>query len=409
MDQDVATDIGMMGILSEIFPISQFERLPFAWSAALHNADDARRRARQRLPRMMFDFIDGAAGSEAGERRNRDAFMGIRLQPRVLVNIENCNLTTSLFGRTWCLPLGFAPMGMCDLSWPGADGFLAEQSVSRNIPHCVSTASSTTLEEMRTLAQDQVWFQLYAGTSHAMTEELIGRAETAGYDVLVLTVDTPKLSRRIRDLRNGFQVPFKLGPRQILDFALHPRWSVETLINGIPKPMNFEISEQGGQFVRGENRGATDWNYVKDLRARWKGKLVIKGVMSADDAVRIRDAGADAVYVSNHGGRQLDSAPAAIQALPRIRQAVGPDYPLIFDSGVRGGEDIVKALALGANFVMLGRSLMYATGAGGAQGLAALLDTTVEDLRVTMAQIGCTTIEQINRSVLSGDYEMETA
>lgn len=354
------------------------------------------------MPRMMFDFVAGAAGSERGEQRNRQALADIELQPRVLINIENSSLETVLMGRSMGLPFGFAPMGMCNLSWPGADRFLADEAVRRNIPHCVSTASSTTLEEMQKLAGGRAWFQLYTGTSAAATDELIGRAEAGGYEVLVLTVDTPKLSRRIRDQRNGFQVPFRFGPKQLLDFACHPRWSLTTLAGGIPKPMNFETSKIT-KFNRGDSRGATDWHFLDALRKRWQGKLVIKGVMSPDDAVRIRDAGADCVYVSNHGGRQLDSAPAAITALPQIRAAVGADFPLIFDSGLRGGEDIVKALALGANFVMLGRPLLFAIGADGARGLGTLLDGIAEDVSVTLAQLGRTRIADLDRSVLAGE------
>lgn len=367
----------------------------------LFNVDDARRLARRRMPRMIYDFVTGAAGNERAAQRNCDAFGEVQLQPRVLVNIEDGALGTRILGQEMGLPFGFAPMGMCALSWPGADRFLAAEAVARSIPQCVSTASSTALEEMQRLAPGRVWFQLYTGTSTEATEELIDRAEAAGFEVLILTVDTPKLSRRIRDQRNGFQVPFRFGPKQVLDFALHPRWSLATLAGGIPKPMNFETSKVVKRFNRGDSRGAADWDFLDRLRQRWAGKLVVKGVMSASDAVRIRDVGADAVYVSNHGGRQLDSAPPALAALRAIRAAVGPDYPLIFDSGVRGGEDIVKALALGADFVMLGRPLLYALGADGARGLASLLDGIAEDVGVTMAQLGCTRIAEINETVLA--------
>lgn len=371
----------------------------------LFNVDDARRLARRRMPRMMYDFVTGAAGNERAAERNCAAFAEVQLQPRVLVNIEGGSVATEILGQKMSLPFGFAPMGMCALSWPGADRFLAAEAVARGIPQCVSTASSTALEEMQRLAPGRVWFQLYAGTSAEATDELVDRAEAAGYAVLILTVDTPKLSRRIRDQRSGFRVPFRFGPKQVLDFALHPRWSLTTLAGGIPKPMNFETSKVAKRFNRGDSRGATDWDFLDRLRARWTGKLVVKGVMSTADAERIRDAGADAVYVSNHGGRQLDSAPPALAALPAIRAAVGPDYPLIFDSGVRGGEDVVKALALGADFVMLGRPLLYAMGADGARGLASLLDGIAEDVAVTMAQLGCTRLADINETVLAEHWE----
>ncbi|MGI9405168.1 MAG: alpha-hydroxy acid oxidase [Hyphomicrobiaceae bacterium] len=366
----------------------------------IHSVEDARVLARRRVPRMMFDFVDGAAGDETGVAHNRSAFRDIKLQPRVLVNVETCDLTTSLFGTAYGLPFGFAPMGMCNLTWPGADAMLAREAVNRNLPTCVSTASSTTLEEMRTLSQGRAWFQLYAGESREATFAFVDRAAAAGYGVLVLTVDVPQVSRRIRDLKNGFQVPFRLGAKQVLDFACHPHWSIATLLAGIPKPMNYETSDEGSSFVRGESRRGTDYNFLAALRERWSGKLVVKGVTAPDDAQAIRAAGADAIYVSNHGARQLDSAPPALKVLPAIRDAVGPDYPLIFDSGVRCGEDVVKAIALGADFVMLGRPLMYAIGADSARGLGGLLDILAHDINVVMAQLGVTRTDDIGAEVL---------
>lgn len=357
---------------------------------------------------MMFEFVDGATGSEIAERRNREALAAIDLASRVLVDVEQLSTTTTLFGREYGVPFGIAPTGMCNLIWPGADQALSHEAKARRLPHCVSTAASTALQETARLNDGGAWFQLYAGSDEETTEEFLARAETAGYEVLVFTADTPRLSRRVRDIRNGFQVPFRTGVKEFIDFATHPHWSIATLLAGTPKPMNFATSKVQKKFVRDDSRGGADWTFLDRLRARWKGKLVVKGVMSVDDAVRIRDAGADAVYVSNHGGRQLDSAPPAIEALPKIRTAVGPDFPLIFDSGVRSADDMVRALALGANFVMLGRPSLYALGADGHRGLATLMDTLEDDLKAVMAQIGVTSIAQINTSVLSGQWRNPT-
>ena len=367
----------------------------------IQDANDARQRARRRQPRLIFDFIDGATGQEIAEQENRDALQAIKLQSRVLINVEDLSLATDFMGQCYGRPFGIAPMGMCDLSWPGADAAMAAQAVQRGLPHCVSTASSTTIETCFSQAGGNAWFQLYAGTDPQQTEEMITRAEDSGYQHLVFTVDTPRLSRRNRDLRNGFQVPFRMGLKQIVDFALHPRWSLSTLMAGPPKPMNHHTSKVGKSFQRGDSRGGVDWDFLDQLRERWKGKLIVKGVMASADARRIKRAGADAIYVSNHGGRQLDSSPAAIKALPGIRRAVGRSYPLIFDSGVRSGDDIVRALALGANFVMLGRPLLYALGAGGARGLASYLDFLEEDVKAVMAQLGVTKISHINAKVLA--------
>ena len=366
-------------------------------------SEDARRAARRRLPRMLFDFIDGAAGEGRAARRNRDALARIELMPRVLVNVEARQAGCDFLGRRWGLPFGIAPMGMCDLAWPGADRAFGDAARDFTIPHCLSTAASTSLEDCRARAGENAWFQLYVGAPDAGWE-LVRRALDAGYEHLVLTVDTPVLSRRRRELRRGFKVPFRLGPSQILDFVLHPHWSLATLWHGVPRFGNNRPDAGGSSraFERSQGRGGVDWTFLDALRERWPHRLVVKGVLSPEDAVRIRDAGADAVYVSNHGGRQLDSAPAAIDALPGIRSAVGPDYPLLFDSGLRDGEDIVKAYALGASYVMLGRPFLYAAGAGGRAGVYRLIELLAEEVGVALAQIGRTAIGALDEGVLAG-------
>ena len=220
----------------------------------------------------------------------------------------------------------------------------------------------------------------------------------------MLTVDVPVVSVRPRERRQGFEAPFRMRPRQFVDFAAHPQWVFHTLVDGVPKPVNVlsaKTTVNKPTFTRNEIRGHIDWQFLDQLRERWTGKLILKGVLSAEDAVRIRDAGVDAVYVSNHGGRQLDAAPAAIDVLPEIRQAVGVDYPLIFDSGIRSGEGIVKALALGADFVMLGRPFLYASGADGRRGVYRLVDLLKNDMLLVLAQIGCTDVAHLDANVLA--------
>ena len=352
---------------------------------------------------MLFDFIDGGAGEERAARRNREALARIELLPRALVNVEARRIACDFLGRQWDLPFGIAPMGMCDLAWPGTDRAFGEAARNFSIPHCLSTAASTSLEDCRARAGKNAWFQLYVSAPD-IGWELARRALDAGYEHLVFTVDTPVLSRRRRELRRGFKVPFRLGPSQILDFALHPRWSLATLLHGVPRFGNNR-PEAGGSpraFDRSRGRGGVDWTFLDELRGRWPHRLIVKGVLSPKDAVRIRDAGADAVYVSNHGGRQLDSAPAAVDALPGIRDAVGADYPLLFDSGLRDGEDIVKAYALGASYVMLGRPFLYAAGAGGRAGVYRLIELLAEEVCVALAQIGRTDIGALDEGVLAG-------
>ncbi|MDG2236914.1 MAG: alpha-hydroxy acid oxidase [Arenicellales bacterium] len=375
-------------------------------TASFFSVDDFRIGARRRMPRIIFDALDGAAGNETASRLNSAAFDEVRLQGRVLVNVENRHLQSSFLGCQWQVPFGIAPMGMCDLFWPGADKAMARVAREVGLPLGVSTMSSTTLEQLFDLAGGNAWFQLYAGESDQLTHNLVARAASTGYQALILTADVPALAPRQRDLRNGFKVPFRIGPKQALDFACHPQWTLATLKNGRPKSRNINslpkdatIGTRVGQFRRDAGRGHFDWNFLRELRAQWPHKLILKGVMCAEDARNAVDAGVDAVYVSNHGGRQLDSAPAAISILPLIREALGPEYPIVFDSGVRSGEDIVRTLASGAGFVMLGRPFLYALGAGGAGGLSQLLSLLMNELSTVMAQLGCTHPAQLDSAV----------
>ncbi|MDB3944356.1 alpha-hydroxy-acid oxidizing protein [Gammaproteobacteria bacterium] len=375
-------------------------------TASFFSVDDFRIGARRRMPRIIFDALDGAAGNETASRLNSAAFDEVRLQGRVLVNVENRHLQSSFLGCQWQVPFGIAPMGMCDLFWPGADKAMARVAREVGFPLGVSTMSSTTLEQLFDLAGGNAWFQLYAGESDQLTHNLVARAASTGYQALILTADVPALAPRQRDLRNGFKVPFRIGPKQALDFACHPQWTLATLKNGRPKSRNINslpkdatIGTRVGQFRRDAGRGHFDWNFLRELRAQWPHKLILKGVMCAEDARNAVDAGVDAVYVSNHGGRQLDSAPPAISILPLIREALGPEYPIVFDSGVRSGEDIVRTLASGAGFVMLGRPFLYALGAGGAGGLSQLLSLLMNELSTVMAQLGCTHPAQLDSAV----------
>jgi len=338
-------------------------------TSQIFSIDDARRIARQRLPRLMFDFIDGAAGNERAKGRNREALEALCLMPRVLVNVDQRSLSKRFLDRQWDYPFGIAPMGMCDLAWPNTDKHLATAAAKYNIPLSLSTMAS--------------------------------RAEKVGYSALILTVDVPQVAPRLRDLRNGFSLPFRIGPRQFWDFATHPRWSLQTLFTRVPSLANVPtVGSQEKSFNRNAGRGLVDWNFLDRIRDRWPRKLIVKGVLSPDDAKRIQTAGADAIYVSNHGGRQLASAPPPIQMLPIIREAVGAEYPLLFDSGIRSGESVVKALALGADFVMLGRPFLYGSGAAGGEGVNAVTELLANEVSVTLAQLGQTDIEEIDRSII---------
>lgn len=335
---------------------------------------------------MVFDYIDGAAGNESGAARNRAALDSCTLEPRILRNVAARQLDINLFGQTATRPFGIAPMGMCNLSAPGADLMLARLAAQYRVPHGVSTVASTPLEQIIDVAEGHAWFQLYFSGDGAGTFKLVERARTAGYQTLVLTVDVPEVGRRPRELRHGFKMPFSIGPRQFIDFALHPRWSLTQLAAGKPQMANFDMP--GYSFDRTESRARADWETLARLRDMWPGNLVVKGVLNVDDALALKAAGVDAIQISSHGARQLQSAPAPFTRLPQIRDAVGPDMPLFYDSGLRSGEDVLKALDAGADFVFFGRALQFAMAAGGEAGLHQLWDVFTEELSSAMAQTG---------------------
>lgn len=355
-------------------------------AAAIHSAADARRLARRRLPWMVFDYIDGAAGQGNGGARNRAALDAHTLRPRILRDVSRRALGSAVFDVPTQRPFGIAPMGMCNLAGPGADLMLARLAAREQVPLGVSTVASTSLERLIDEAEGHAWFQLYVTGDGTGSFKLAARARDAGYQTLILTVDVPEVGRRPRELRHGFTMPFRLGPRQFVDFALHPRWSLGTLAAGKPQMANF--ARPGFTFDRTESRARADWDTLARLRDLWPGHLVVKGVLDPADAVQLKRAGVDAIQVSSHGARQLDSAPAPFLALPQIRHAVGPAFPLFYDSGLRSGEDVLKALDVGADFTFFGRILQFAIAAGGEAGLTRLWDILSDEMSIAMAQTG---------------------
>ena len=363
---------------------------------AIHSAQDARRIAKRQLPWMVFDYIDGAAGAETGAVRNRAALDALTLRPRILKDVHQRSLAVDIFGAKAERPFGIAPMGMCNLSAPGADLMLARLAAQYKVPHGVSTVASTPLEKIIEVAQGHAWFQIYFSGDGTGTFKLIERARAAGYETLVLTADVPEVGRRPRELRHGFKMPFRIGPRQFVDFALHPRWSLNALFKGKPEMANFQMP--GYDFDRTESRARADWDTLRQMRDRWPGKLVVKGVLDTEDAVMLRDAGVDAIQVSSHGARQLESAPAPITVLSDIRAAVGPEMPVFFDSGLHSGEDVLKALHAGADFTFLGRILQFAIAAGGEDGLHTLWQVLSDELSIAMAQTGLSDLHIAKRN-----------
>jgi len=306
-----------------------------------------------------------------------------------------------LLGRRWSAPFGIAPIGLANLLWPGNDTRIAEAAVAEDIPYTLSTAGTTRLEAIARIAPEHAWFQLYVGADDKVVWDIVDRAERSGYEVLFVTVDVPAPGRRLRDLRNGFQLPLKPTVRLAYEVARHPAWALATLRAGSPRFANLEpymppstSTQSLAAFMASQVSGRLDWELLRRLRQRWKGRLVVKGLINPTDAVAARDLGADAIVVSNHGGRQLEGAPATLDVLPGIRRALGPDFPVMIDGGVRSGEDIAKALALGADFVLLGRAIMYAaaTSRTGAREAIALVKAELDN---ALAQMGRCTLADL--------------
>lgn len=357
--------------------------------------DDLRILAKKRLPTFAFDFIDGAAESETNLHLNQNDFQDIKLTPRYLVDCSNITTETKLFGRTYNVPFGVSPIGLLNTAWPGTDLMVARMAAREKLPHVISTPSSTTLEKVAKIADGFAWFQLYVSRHEDLIDKMLSRAKSCGIDVLVVTVDVPQPGKRHRDVRNGLQFPFRPTPRQILDLALHPKWSISSLIHGAPRLENF-IGEKtlGGKTMSlSENQKrmiSNDfvWDDLQRLRDKWKGKLLLKGILDEQDALLALKAGCDGIIVSNHGGRQADYAPSSISCLPRIVEAIAGKATILIDSGVRSGADIVRAKALGADFVLAGRPFAYGASAGGEDGVNHAYQLLKSELISTLGQIG---------------------
>jgi len=377
----------------------------------LQTLDDFRKKAKKRLPKMVFGYIDGGAGNGLAVDRNRESFNKILLQPRVLKDVSQRVQSKYLLGQQWEQAFGIAPMGLCNVANPTADLMLAYSAKKCGIPLCVSTAASTTMEKMYDIAGENIWFQLYMGSSKEGTFKLVDRANKIGIKNLILSVDVPAQGYRPTEVRDGFKAPFVFGSQQIFDCVTHPSWSMSYLFSGIPKfAHNFGLSEGGKPFFdrNSGTRLIADLDFLKSLRDRWKGNLFVKGITCVQDAYYCIDCGCTGIYVSNHGGRQLESVPAALDLLRSIRNEIGSKFPILFDGGVRCGEDIIKALALGADFIFLGRPFLFASALGYRPAIVHLIEILGKQIDSAMAQIGCTSLEGLNSNVIYSPDECKS-
>ena len=361
---------------------------------------DLAHRARQRLPKFVWEYLDSGTGTEATKARNRTALDQVGFLPSILHGPIDVDLSTTLFGETLPLPFGVAPLGMSGLIWPNAERHLAKTAATAGIPYSLSTVATQSPEDLAPHLGSQGWFQLYPPKAPDIRKDMLERAKSAGFKVLVLTVDVPVASRRERQGRSGLTQPPKLTPRLLAQVMMRPAWALGMAQRGMPhmRTLDKYIDASLGSLSSTAHIGyllrtSPDWDYVQWLRDHWDGPLVIKGVLRPEDAERLEKVGADALWVSNHAGRQFDGCPASIEMLPLIRQAT--DLPLIFDSGIESGLDILRALALGANYVMLGRAFHFALAALGPTGPAHLIDILKKDLQANMGQMGCDNLNNL--------------
>ncbi|MAT21432.1 MAG: alpha-hydroxy-acid oxidizing enzyme [Acidimicrobiaceae bacterium] len=357
--------------------------------------EDLERRAKRRLPHFSWEYLASGTGDESAMHRNRSALLDVELLPQLMKGVIEPNTRTMLFGVEHAAPIGVAPLGMSGLIWPGADQALARTARANDFPHVLSTVATTTPEDVGPLAGDMGWFQLYPPRDDALRADLLDRVEGAGYRTLVITADVPKGSRRERQRKAHIRVPPKITPRLMWQSVTHPAWSMAVLRHGIPRFRTIEQYLDGTSitavagFVGASLGGSLSFDYVAEVRARWTGNIVVKGILDPADARRSIDVGADAVWVSNHGGRQLEAAPAAISCLPAIAAEIGDEVPVLFDSGVRSGADIARAISLGADFVFAGRPFYFGLGALGADGAGHAYEILHDGLLNVMHQTGC--------------------
>ncbi|OAF06590.1 alpha-hydroxy acid oxidase [Bradyrhizobium neotropicale] len=362
---------------------------------AVANLDDVRAMAARRLPKVFFEYIDGAAFSEETARRNVADFRRIELQQRVLIDVSRRDLQVDYLGRRRALPIALGPVGFSGLFSERGEIKAARAAHAAGIPYCLSSFAITSLEELRAATRGTLWFQLYVLRERELARRMIETAIAADVEALCVTVDTPVGGLREKDVRNGFRSLTKVTPRLALALARKPMWCARILRHGIPEIGNLAgLPEYGSNALEQAARLAAHidasmtWESIAWIRKLWPRKLVLKGILNAIDASEAVRVGADAIVVSNHGGRQLDCASSTIAALPRIADAVGSDIEVLLDGGIRRGSDVLKALALGARGVLLGRAYAYGLAADGERGVARVIELIATELDLQMAQMG---------------------
>jgi L-lactate dehydrogenase (cytochrome) len=364
--------------------------------------------AKRRIPGFALDYVINGLGGGVSVRKNRESLDGVELMPRYLSEADQPNLRCRLLGHDYDAPFGVAPMGLSGLVWPNAEIILAKAAKAHNVPYTLSTVATVNLETIRKVAGENAWFQLYTPKEPEVLADLLRRCDVAGYETVAVTVDVPYKTRRAHDIRNGLSVPPRFDMRSLWQMMTHPNWALRMLRRGVPQFLNLTPYHDGSKSgdIRESIEKSTKYieermglhitaQRFSEIRQMWRKNLLVKGVLDPAEAKAYMELGADGVIVSNHGGRQLDAAPSAVDVLPQIRSAVGPNAPVLVDGGVRSGLDIVRMLALGADFVMIGRPFLYAVAALDHRGGDHLMEVFKAELQMTMGQLGCRTLAEL--------------
>mgnify|MGYP001429084939 FL=1 len=355
-----------------------------------------RDKARRRMPGFAFDYLEGGCNSNINLQRNTDEIRDIRLQPYYIRDYSGSDLRTELFGHTYDAPFGIAPIGLQGLMWPRSTEILAKAATEHNIPFILSTVGTASIEEVSEITGGKAWFQLYHPAEDELRDKILARASAAGCPVLVILADTPTFGYRPKEIRNGLSIPPQMTPRNIIQMMLHPTWSFSQLAAGVPKfktmtpyiPKGLSMKHLG-LFMNKTFSGRLNEDRIKAIRDRWKGKLVVKGIVNEEDCEKVYRLGVDGIIASNHGGRQLDAGQSTIRPIPSLAESYGDKLTVMIDSGLRGGPDVACALASGARFTFLGRSFMYGVGALGREGGDHTISMLKRQIQQVMEQLAC--------------------